>query len=450
MQRLLSSGAAGTGAAGCCPAAPCNPGSSPTNVNAWPTRSCSSASGAGRQAPRTHPQRARRRARRHRRARGRLWLQLMLLRWPAAQRWRGLLGGVVATGAAAQAATLPEDKAEAIYHVYDGGGVKATGPALLVRKSLADKVSLSAQYYVDAVSNASIDVVTTASPFKETRKAWDFSAADRGARQHADPAFHAAREPDYRPTPSAWTAAGSLRRHDHGEPGLHARRRTRSAEGRAGLDRQGHALAVPRRPDAGAEPALAGEPERRGHGRQRLTWAAPTARRACSALPCPSATRARAAAARSSCAASPTPMRCGRAARCAPSTATTGTTGTSAPTPPKWVPASTGRRCCWTPRCASTPGQGAVLQRQRHQRNAVRVAQPPAQQLRSTSVSARPPTPGRACPRLRRQARRATNSSSFRFEDFTDLRTGQAYAQRPCAAGLPCRPPSDETTMSET
>jgi hypothetical protein len=92
--------------------------------------------------------------------------------------WRGLarlLGGVVATGAA-QGATLPEDQAEVLYHVYDGGGVKAQGPALLVRKSLADRVSLSAQYYVDAVSNASIDVVTTASPFKETRKAWDFSA----------------------------------------------------------------------------------------------------------------------------------------------------------------------------------------------------------------------------------------------------------------------------------
>jgi Protein of unknown function (DUF3570) len=85
----------------------------------------------------------------------------------------GLLGGAVASGAAS-AATLPEDKAEALYHSYDGGGVKATGPALLVRKSLFDKVSLSAQYYVDAVSNASIDVVTTASPFKETRKAYEF------------------------------------------------------------------------------------------------------------------------------------------------------------------------------------------------------------------------------------------------------------------------------------
>jgi Protein of unknown function (DUF3570) len=94
-------------------------------------------------------------------------------RWVAAH-WRGLLG-VAAGGASgtAGAATLSDDRAELVYHVYDGGGVKATGPALLVRKSLADRVSFSAQYYVDAVSNASIDVVTTASPFKETRTAWD-------------------------------------------------------------------------------------------------------------------------------------------------------------------------------------------------------------------------------------------------------------------------------------
>jgi len=87
--------------------------------------------------------------------------------------WQGLLAlfAVPAT-----AAVLPEDKAEGLYHVYDGGGVKATGPALLVRKSLAERVSLSGQYYVDAVSNASIDVVTTASPFKETRKAWGLGA----------------------------------------------------------------------------------------------------------------------------------------------------------------------------------------------------------------------------------------------------------------------------------
>ncbi len=81
-----------------------------------------------------------------------------------------LLGGLLAASPAV-AATLPEDHAEALLHVYDGGGVKANGPALLVRKSMADKVSLSGSLYVDMVSNASIDVVTTASPFKEKRTA---------------------------------------------------------------------------------------------------------------------------------------------------------------------------------------------------------------------------------------------------------------------------------------
>ena len=86
-----------------------------------------------------------------------------------------LLGGVLAAGGA-RAVPLPEDNAEAMLHVYKGGGVTATGPALLVRKSLADRVSLSASYFVDAVSNASIDVVTTASPFKERRTEYGFGA----------------------------------------------------------------------------------------------------------------------------------------------------------------------------------------------------------------------------------------------------------------------------------
>jgi hypothetical protein len=85
--------------------------------------------------------------------------------------WRRALAfiGSVLGLAPAMAADIPPDRAEAMFHVYDGGGVTATGPALLVRKSLGSRVSASASYYVDAVSNASIDVVTTASPFKETR-----------------------------------------------------------------------------------------------------------------------------------------------------------------------------------------------------------------------------------------------------------------------------------------
>jgi hypothetical protein len=114
-------------------------------------------------------------------------------------RWRELLGGTMAGTAASGtgAATLPADKAEAIYHVYDGGGVKADGPALLVRKSLLDRVSLSAQYYVDAVSNASIDVVTTASPFKEKRTTYDFGADWLVRDSILSMGYYKSTEPDY-------------------------------------------------------------------------------------------------------------------------------------------------------------------------------------------------------------------------------------------------------------
>jgi hypothetical protein len=86
-----------------------------------------------------------------------------------AARLAGLVGGVLAA-AGAKGADLPEDRADTMFHLYDGGGVTALGPAVLIRKSLFDRVSLTGSYFVDIVSNASIDVVTTASPYHETRK----------------------------------------------------------------------------------------------------------------------------------------------------------------------------------------------------------------------------------------------------------------------------------------
>lgn len=71
---------------------------------------------------------------------------------------------------AAQSAVLPEDRADVLYHRYDGGGITIQGPSVLVRKKLGENVALSGNYYVDAVSSASIDVVTQASPYKENRK----------------------------------------------------------------------------------------------------------------------------------------------------------------------------------------------------------------------------------------------------------------------------------------
>jgi hypothetical protein len=69
----------------------------------------------------------------------------------------------------AAAGVLPEDRADFLLHSYDGGGVTIQGPSLLVRKQFAQKFSASANYYVDKVQSASIDVVTTASPYEEER-----------------------------------------------------------------------------------------------------------------------------------------------------------------------------------------------------------------------------------------------------------------------------------------
>ena len=71
--------------------------------------------------------------------------------------------------ASSDAAVAPEDRADAMYHSYNGGGIEITGPSLLVRKQLNKTVSVSGKYYVDSISGASIDVVTTASPYQEKR-----------------------------------------------------------------------------------------------------------------------------------------------------------------------------------------------------------------------------------------------------------------------------------------
>jgi hypothetical protein len=69
----------------------------------------------------------------------------------------------------AQGGVLPEDRADLLYFRYDGGGVTINGPSVLVRKSIGEHVSVAANYYIDMVSSASIDVETTASPYEDER-----------------------------------------------------------------------------------------------------------------------------------------------------------------------------------------------------------------------------------------------------------------------------------------
>lgn len=71
---------------------------------------------------------------------------------------------------AASAGVLPEDRADALYHRYEGGGVTIQGPSVLVRKKMAEKYAVSANYYQDMITSASIDVeVSGASEYKEER-----------------------------------------------------------------------------------------------------------------------------------------------------------------------------------------------------------------------------------------------------------------------------------------
>ena len=86
---------------------------------------------------------------------------------------RGLLfAAMLMAFGTARSGVLPEDRADILYHLYDGGGVEIDGPSVLVRKQVGQSLSFVGNYYVDMVSSASIDVITTASPYTEERKQW--------------------------------------------------------------------------------------------------------------------------------------------------------------------------------------------------------------------------------------------------------------------------------------
>jgi hypothetical protein len=69
----------------------------------------------------------------------------------------------------AMAGILPEDRVDILYHSYDGEGVQVTGPSILVRKGIGNSFSVYGNYYVDTISSASVDVISTASPYEEER-----------------------------------------------------------------------------------------------------------------------------------------------------------------------------------------------------------------------------------------------------------------------------------------
>jgi hypothetical protein len=110
----------------------------------------------------------------------------------------------------AGAAVLPEDRADALYHRYEGGGVTVDGPSLLVRKKLGENYSVTANYYMDFVSSASIDVLTQASPYKEERQQVSVALDMLSGRTQYSVAYTNSDESDYTADTASFDLSQSL------------------------------------------------------------------------------------------------------------------------------------------------------------------------------------------------------------------------------------------------
>jgi uncharacterized protein DUF3570 len=71
---------------------------------------------------------------------------------------QGALGGV-----------LPDDRADLFYSQYSGGGMDITGQSVLVQKKITEDLGVEADYFIDKVSGASVDVLSNASVIKDER-----------------------------------------------------------------------------------------------------------------------------------------------------------------------------------------------------------------------------------------------------------------------------------------
>jgi hypothetical protein len=107
------------------------------------------------------------------------------------------LAVLVVVGTPAIADVLPDDRADFLYHNYDGGGITIQGPSVLVRKKVGDSLSFTGSYYEDLISSASIDVKLSASPYHETRKQEGGSVDYLHGKTIYTAGYIHSREPDY-------------------------------------------------------------------------------------------------------------------------------------------------------------------------------------------------------------------------------------------------------------
>ena len=65
---------------------------------------------------------------------------------------------------------LPDNRADVFYSKYSGGGMDITGYSATARAKVTENFALEANYFIDKVSGASVDVLSQASVIKDERK----------------------------------------------------------------------------------------------------------------------------------------------------------------------------------------------------------------------------------------------------------------------------------------
>lgn len=108
-----------------------------------------------------------------------------------------IFGLALLLAANASATVLPDERVDLLYHAYDGGGAQIDGPSILVRKNFGNSVSIAANYYVDMVSSASIDVEATASPYTEERTEYSLNGEYLRDRTRLSMGYASSTENDY-------------------------------------------------------------------------------------------------------------------------------------------------------------------------------------------------------------------------------------------------------------
>jgi hypothetical protein len=65
---------------------------------------------------------------------------------------------------------LPDNRADVFYSKYSGGGMDITGYSATARAKITENFALEANYFIDKVSGASVDVLSQASVIKDERR----------------------------------------------------------------------------------------------------------------------------------------------------------------------------------------------------------------------------------------------------------------------------------------